>query len=183
MLTQICSISLMFFAQQLSGAIFLSVAQNLFEQRLDKNLAGISGLNARNITSNGATELRKVVPLQELPVVLVAYNDAIKRTFILATIMGALVIIGALLMEWRSVLKKQGPTSNPNPNPDAIMEQAIDHGDIDEKIRIDAPQSSGGGSDRTAIHVEQADDGQDTVPTNNEAKFSTPSEAESAVSR
>lgn len=155
------------------GALFLAVGQNLFQQRLDKNLAGIAGLSASNVTSHGATELRKFIPPQLLPVVLVAYNDAIKRTFVLATIMGALVIIGALLMEWRSIKQKQGP-SKENPL------DAMGQGDIEKNRIDDVPQSSGGGSDKTAIHVEQAADQGKDMPS--ETKNSSPSEAES-VSR
>lgn len=97
----------MFFAQQLAGAVFVSVGQNLFDQRLVKNLANVANINPKSVTNSGATELRKVVSPQELPVVLVAYNNAIQRTLILACVMGALMILGSVLMPWNSVKKNK----------------------------------------------------------------------------
>lgn len=97
--------SIMFFAQQLSGAIFLAVGQNVFTQRLAQNLAGTPGLDLEAILNAGATDLRTIVAPQFLHGVLVAYNDALRQAFVLGTAMASLMILGAVGVEWRSVNK------------------------------------------------------------------------------
>ena len=98
--------SLMMFCQTLGGAIFISVANNIFDTRLAHNLAKISGINVANVASIGATELKSLVPANLLPEVLVAYNGALKDTFYLVAALTSLTIFGSLAMEWKSV--KQG---------------------------------------------------------------------------
>jgi hypothetical protein len=96
-------ISLMFFMQQLGGSVFLSVSQNLFTSRLIGKLSGIAGLDGASIVNTGATNLRKVVPLNELGVVVDAYNSAISRVFLLAAILSASMLPLALVMQWKSI--------------------------------------------------------------------------------
>lgn len=94
-----------FFGQQLGGAIFVSVAQNILSTRL------LSGLTAHNLThldpdiivKLGATELRNYVEPGELQQMLDIYNDALVETFEVATILAALSTIGAVLTKWKSV--------------------------------------------------------------------------------
>lgn len=98
-------VAIMFFAQQLSGAIFIAVGQNLFTQKLEKNLAGTPGLNVQAILNTGATQLRDVVAPQFLQGVLVAYNNALRQAFVVACAMASILILGAIGMEWKSVKK------------------------------------------------------------------------------
>ncbi|KAH8885024.1 MFS general substrate transporter [Thozetella sp. PMI_491] len=97
------------FIQILGGAVFVSVAQNLFANRLIENLVALNipGLNPELITQAGATGLRMLVPPEVLPQVLVAYNDAIGKAFQIGMILSCLSIIGAVGVEWRSVKGKQ----------------------------------------------------------------------------
>lgn len=105
--------ALMMFTQTLSGAIFISVGNNLFLSHLKHNFSLIPGLDVGSVASVGATELQGSVPLNLLPQVLAAYNDALKAAFYLATAMASLTIIGSLGMEWKSVKgKQQRPTEN-----------------------------------------------------------------------
>lgn len=97
--------ALMFFAQQLGGAIFVSVAQNIFINDLVKNLGSIPGLDPGIIAKAGATDLRSLVPLQYLTVVLAGYNKAITKTFVLSIALGATSILGALCIEWKNIKK------------------------------------------------------------------------------
>lgn len=98
-------VSLMFFARSLGGAIFLSVGQNVFTNRLTEGLAKVSSIDAKFILRIGATELRRLVAQESLGVVLEAYNDALTRTFVVTVAVSAAAIVGALLMEWKSVRK------------------------------------------------------------------------------
>ena len=98
-------VSLMFFARSLGGAIFVSVGQNIFTNRLTEGLAKVSSIDAEFILRIGATELRSLVAQESLAVVLEAYNNALTRTFVVTVAVSAAAIVGALLMEWKSVKK------------------------------------------------------------------------------
>ncbi|KIX96503.1 uncharacterized protein Z520_07769 [Fonsecaea multimorphosa CBS 102226] len=97
--------SMMFFAQTLGGSIFVSVANNIFDNSLATDLRKIPGVNADVVTHVGATDLRGIVPPQLLPSVLVAYNDAIRNAFYVGVAVSAATILGALAMEWKSLKK------------------------------------------------------------------------------
>lgn len=104
-------VSLMFFCQMLGGAIFVSVGQNVFNSHLVHGLVElVHGLNPVDVINTGATELRQIVPEQDLHQVLVVYNSALRQTFIVALAMGCIAIFGAVWVEWRSVKGKQGPS-------------------------------------------------------------------------
>jgi hypothetical protein len=100
--------SLMFFMQQLGGAIFLAIDQNLLSTKLVGRLSRVAGLDTERIVNTGATDLRNVVPSDELDTVVNAYNYALTRIFVVTAGIGAAAIIGALTIEWRSI-KTQGP--------------------------------------------------------------------------
>ncbi|KAH8812481.1 major facilitator superfamily domain-containing protein [Xylogone sp. PMI_703] len=102
--------AVMFFSQQLGGAIFVSVGQNIFIRSLVSGLDNVPGLSVMAIVNTGATDIQRDVPSQYLPQILKAYNHALTRTFIIATIMGALSILGSFTMEWKNIknMKKSG---------------------------------------------------------------------------
>lgn len=97
--------SLIFFGQTFGGAIFVSVANNLFLNELANGImdADIQGLSASIVTSVGATDLRKYVSVDALPEVLKIYNLAIRHAFYVGVAVGSVLIIGTALMEWRSI--------------------------------------------------------------------------------
>lgn len=97
--------SLMFFGQSLGGAVFLSVGQNVLSSRLIANLRGAGfRLGAQQIVNAGATDIRRLVPEDQLPSFLQIYNDAItKGVFLVALVLACLAFFGAAAMEWRSV--------------------------------------------------------------------------------
>ncbi|CAI7622651.1 unnamed protein product [Penicillium crustosum] len=102
-------ISLMFFAQSLGGAIFIAVAQSLFQNYLGANLPHIQGIDVAKIMAAGATGLSDAVPVTKLNEVLVLYNDGLRRSFIVAVAVSCLMILPALTMEWRSIKKEKSP--------------------------------------------------------------------------
>lgn len=99
-----------FFFQTLGGAIFISVGQNVF---LDKLIARISAtipastINPAMIASTGATEIRKIVPPSALPAVLEAYNWALMHGPMLAAVcLACITVFGSAGMEWRNLKTK-----------------------------------------------------------------------------
>jgi hypothetical protein len=99
--------ALMFFMQQIGGAVFLAVAQNIFSSNLVESLSGVAGLDAGAIVNSGATDLRKTVPQGELSIVIDKYSYALTRVFVLTTGLSACMILGALVMEWKNIKGKK----------------------------------------------------------------------------
>ena len=102
--------SLMFFGQTIGGAIFISVAQNIFSNELVRDLAGLTGFDSAQVVNVGATNLRTVIPPQYLPEVLTIYNRALANTWYTSTALVCCSFVAALFMEWKTVKKgKTGP--------------------------------------------------------------------------
>lgn len=102
-------VALLFFAQQLGGAIFVSVGQNVLNSKLVSGIVRlVPDLSPERILNTGATKLRRFVPAQDLQGVLVAYNLALRQVFVVATAIACLAALGAFSLEWRSVKAKEG---------------------------------------------------------------------------
>lgn len=118
-------LALGFLMQQLGGSVLLSVCQNVFSTKLVGRLSGVAGLDAQKIVNTGATDIRTVVPAEELGVVVDAYNFAVMRVFLVAAILSACTIVGVAMMEWKSI--KGEKTVKP-------LEGRTDEGDGTEKV-------------------------------------------------
>ena len=100
--------TIIIFMQTLGGALFISVGQNIFTNRLMKNLvANVPSLDPELVLHIGATNLRKNVDPAQLAGVLRAYNSAITQTFYVSLAMAAFSIVGSCLIEWKSVKGKK----------------------------------------------------------------------------
>ncbi|QUC23421.1 uncharacterized protein UV8b_07662 [Ustilaginoidea virens] len=97
--------AIVIFAQTLGGALFICVAQNVFQNKLVSNIAAahIAGLDPIKIVSIGATDIRTLVPKEFMPVVLGAYNDAVTNTFYVSAAVASLSIVGSSFVPWISV--------------------------------------------------------------------------------
>ncbi|KAI4089188.1 MAG: hypothetical protein LQ344_005568 [Seirophora lacunosa] len=99
--------TIIIFVQTLGGALFISVAQNIFTNQLMKNLIKSVSIDPQLVLHVGATNLRKAVDPALLPGVLTAYNSAITQTFYVSMAMAAFSILGSALIEWKSVKGKK----------------------------------------------------------------------------
>jgi MFS family permease len=99
-------VSLKFFGQNLGGAIFVSVGQNVLSTKLVSGLSGLPNLDPQVIVSLGATELRNYVGAEHLEEVLRVYNHVLDDVFMVAAILAAVSVVGAVLTEWKSVKGK-----------------------------------------------------------------------------
>ncbi|MCJ1405002.1 hypothetical protein MMC11_008228 [Xylographa trunciseda] len=103
--------STVMFIQLLGGALFVSVAQNIFQNQLVKNLiASVPNVNPEALISSGVTSLTTTVDPSDLSKVLVAYNGAIMKTFQIPLVLACLSIFGGIFMEWKSVKGKKMET-------------------------------------------------------------------------
>ncbi|KAH9217395.1 putative MFS transporter [Leptodontidium sp. 2 PMI_412] len=104
--------SLMFFGQQLFGAIFMSIGQNVLSTQLTRRLADIPGMlkiSPQQIQSTGATVFLDLIPIELHGEGLKAYNDSLRECFQVGLIMACLSIFGAAGLEWKSVRKNLPP--------------------------------------------------------------------------
>ncbi|KAI0008828.1 MFS general substrate transporter [Xylariaceae sp. FL0662B] len=101
-------VSIMFFAQQLGGAIFTSVGQNLLSTYMVEHLEQIPGVDPDKVTSSGAQDLVNNVPPAYRPAVKQIYNDAISRINICGMGIVLVAFVASLFMEWKNI-KKTGP--------------------------------------------------------------------------
>ncbi|KAI2622513.1 MFS general substrate transporter [Hypoxylon sp. NC1633] len=92
-------------SQSLGGAIFISVGNSVFQNRLQTLVdeTHIPGLNVRDIISAGAVAFRDVVPAADLPAVLVQYNAALHSVLLVAVPLGGLAFLSCCFLQWKSV--------------------------------------------------------------------------------
>lgn len=96
------------FSQTLGGAVFISIAENLFSNHLLTNmLKNVPPMVAKQVQEAGATGIRDVVPPTWLPGVLSAYSDAITYCFYPGVGMASCAIGGAMLVEWICIKGKK----------------------------------------------------------------------------
>ena len=95
--------------QSLGGAVFVSVGNNILQNVLDQAFTDnkLPGVDVKAVMAAGATQFRSIVPAESLPALLVAYNYALQRVFIVAIPLSGLAFIVAFGLEWRSVRDKQ----------------------------------------------------------------------------
>ncbi|OTA52369.1 MFS general substrate transporter [Hypoxylon sp. EC38] len=96
--------SLMFFSQLLSGTIFVSVGQNVLDNQLKQRLSSLPGFSPEMIQNSGITTLTNMSASTK-ETVLIAYNESLRRVFLVGLIIVCITLLGGLAMEWRSVKK------------------------------------------------------------------------------
>lgn len=100
--------SVIAFMQTLGGALFVSVGNNVFTNKLIQELAKrVPSINPKLVLITGTTNLQKTVAKELLPEVIISYNNALTTAFTVATALAAVAIIGAVFMEWKSVKGKK----------------------------------------------------------------------------
>lgn len=103
--------SIINFSLTLGGALFISVGQNVFTNRLLSNLASsVPDVPASLVLETGATSLKGAIQRLNpgsLNGVLTAYNGALAQTYYVPVAMACLSAFGAASLEWKSVKGKK----------------------------------------------------------------------------
>ncbi|KAL9038867.1 MAG: hypothetical protein Q9214_005111 [Letrouitia sp. 1 TL-2023] len=99
-------LALMLFGQLLGAAVFVAVGENVLGNQLVKKLSGTPGFDSNLVTSSGATSIIDSLPADQRDTVLVAYNEALRKVFQVGLIISCLTVLGAVSLEWKSILKK-----------------------------------------------------------------------------
>ena len=117
------------FAQNFGGAVFISVAQNLFLTRFLSIVSHVPGIDVANIARSGATEITQITKDSTLlHTVRVAYNDSLRRTFLLSLVLVTISVLGAIGCEWKSVKTDLSTATKPEPGRNATPDRADDSG-------------------------------------------------------
>jgi MFS family permease len=98
-------IAITLFFQSLGGSIFVSVGNNVLNDRLARYIASLElpGVDAGQIVQAGATAWHGVVPSQYLSDVTSVYNQAVTQTLQIGLVTACLGCIGAAFMEWKNI--------------------------------------------------------------------------------
>lgn len=100
--------SVIVFVQSLGGAIFVSIAESIFVNKLVAYLQAVfPGMDPKTIFTAGATQLRSAIPKELLARVIRGYSDALTRTLLMSAALAAASVFGSLAIEWRSVKVKE----------------------------------------------------------------------------
>ncbi|KAL7960374.1 major facilitator superfamily domain-containing protein [Trichoderma compactum] len=109
------STSALIFTQTLAGTIFLSVAENIFQNQLISQLHKlVPEIDPRDIIETGASSLRQFIQAkfpQHLNAVLTAYNNNIRHVVLRSVIFACLNAIPDAFMEWVSPVKLGNPAA------------------------------------------------------------------------
>jgi hypothetical protein len=98
--------ALVVFAQNLGGAIFLSLNQIIFSSRLRHYLQVYAPeINPQIVIAAGATGIQEAVPSASLPGVLLAYSKSFDRVMYLAIGASGAALLAAFGMGWVSIKK------------------------------------------------------------------------------
>lgn len=100
--------SILIFAQTLSGALLLTIADVIFSAGLKSLLPkDAPSVDPQAVISAGATGFRTVVSSAALPGVLKAYAKSIDYVFYMAAALGAVCTIFSFGMGWIDVREKK----------------------------------------------------------------------------
>jgi hypothetical protein len=115
--------ALVVFAQNLGGAVFLSLSQIVFSSRLRHYLAIYAPeIDPQLVIVAGAVGIRKAVPASSLPGVLLAYSKSFDRVMYLATGVAGGALFAAFGMRWMNIKRKeeQEKLEKSATNPEAV---------------------------------------------------------------
>lgn len=100
--------ALMISMKILGGALFVSVDQSVFSNKLVQYVAEYApSVNPAVVLGAGTAGIKQqAVDSADIPAVLLAYNDVITQIFVVGVAMAGISLIGSLLVEWKSVKGK-----------------------------------------------------------------------------
>ncbi|KAK0751939.1 major facilitator superfamily domain-containing protein [Schizothecium vesticola] len=150
--------TLMFFTQLLGGAIFISVGQNVLNNQLLQQLGHVEGFDLRVLDSHGATSIIQALPEAMRNEVLRGYNEALRKVFLVGLIMTALMVFGAVGMEWKSV-KTKGQVKGAEPEEGKVAKEkgeGSEKGSVKEGV-VEAKGVESGDDRRSQEKVDEAE--------------------------
>ncbi|KNG89333.1 putative efflux pump antibiotic resistance protein [Aspergillus nomiae NRRL 13137] len=122
-------VTLVTLVQHLSSAIFVAVAQGVFQNTLAHTVRSLApGVDPSKLAKLGATQLGQFVNEQDMPHVLEAYSTAIARTLYIPMALSCASVLGACLTPWISMKK-----AKPQPTDQQLTRHQLISGGTQEK--------------------------------------------------
>ncbi|KAF7337043.1 Major facilitator superfamily transporter [Mycena venus] len=104
--------ALVLFLQSIGGSVFVSIAQNVFENKLLSGIRqDVPSVDPTIVLRAGATSLKDAVAPALVDAVIVVYNKALVSAFYVGTAAACLSVVGTVAIEWKSVKAKAQPES------------------------------------------------------------------------
>ncbi|KAK8096973.1 hypothetical protein PG999_012917 [Apiospora kogelbergensis] len=106
-------ITIINFANLVGGTVFVSICQGVLSDTLTTELANIpgGGLDVHALLGSGATDVTKMLPPDQLPAFLEAYNKGLGHIFYVALAASCLGFVASLFLEWKSVKAQPQPVA------------------------------------------------------------------------
>jgi hypothetical protein len=96
--------ALIMFLQSIGGSVFVSIAQNVFENKLVSGIRhDVPSVDPGIVLRAGATSLKDAVAPAVVDAVIFVYNQALVSAFYVATAAACLSVVGTLAIEWKSI--------------------------------------------------------------------------------
>lgn len=106
--------ALVLFLQSIGGSVFVSIAQNVFENKLISGIRqDVPSLDPTIVLRAGATSLKDAVTPALVGAVIHVYNKALVNVFYVGTAAACLSLVGTVAIEWKSVKAAQPEGSVP----------------------------------------------------------------------
>ncbi|OAA65525.1 MFS multidrug transporter [Niveomyces insectorum RCEF 264] len=100
--------SYVMFCQYFAGAVFLCAARTVLTSTMGAALAEYApGVDSGTVINTGVTELRKVIPADQIKGVILAYNKALVNVFYLQLALSGTAFVCAWFLGWKDVRKMQ----------------------------------------------------------------------------
>ncbi|OAA60827.1 sulfate permease 2 [Cordyceps fumosorosea ARSEF 2679] len=108
--------SIVIFLQSLAGTVFISVAQNVFQGKVqDVIRQSLPDVDPADVLGVGASDLGVAMGRKypdKLGAILDSYNDGLRSVFLISVVLACVSIVSLPLMEWRSVKSTEKPAQD-----------------------------------------------------------------------
>lgn len=105
------------FTQNLGGAIWVAVAQAIFDNSLYKAIGSYApGVNPEILLEAGVRSIRSLVSRTDLPGVLRAYAQSVDHVFYLGTALAGVSFLISWSLVWKDIRKKDARGNNKEAN-------------------------------------------------------------------
>ncbi|KAF3798993.1 Efflux pump roqT [Colletotrichum gloeosporioides] len=96
--------AIIIFSQTIGGAIFVAIGQMAFTNKLvDSVREYVPGIDPATVIASGVTAVRENLTPELLRGISYAYSDALAQAFLVSAVTASVTILGALIVEWKSV--------------------------------------------------------------------------------
>lgn len=131
-------IALLCFAENFGGAVFVSVAQNLWANKLAQKLQNIANIDPARVVKTGATEITSLTKDPDtLRSIRVAYNDALSQPFLVALILLCIATIGTVGVDWKYIKEKEKKKADAEHVQDADATADTEKVEMDNTARVE----------------------------------------------